>query len=245
MRQFVQIDELTRAHRQETDDLVSQTIKKLTTSKTLVVNRKRDPEYTIENHANIVITSNYADCIQLDADDRRATVLKWTGKLDRRGDQPYWQKYVAWLESDEGPAALFDWLLRQDLRRFDPGAWALETEAKNVVKDLSRSPMESWCLDLLHNPESTLPSQQIGRCLWTAKELSSLYYGEHASDIRPGKVRGMSVTLRNVGFNQANGGRQLRHGVGAPDRFWVIQKRDRKWEQDDCILHLKKFPAGV
>ena len=137
MRQFVQIDELARAKGDE--DTVSQKVKALTTQEMVVVNRKGQPEYEIRNHANLVITSNYVDCIKLDQDDRRACVLKWMNSLDRRGDQRYWMAYSKWADT-VGPGALYAWLLEKDISWFDPTAWAMATPWKEIVKEAAMAP---------------------------------------------------------------------------------------------------------
>jgi putative DNA primase/helicase len=236
-RQFVHADELVRARGEE--DLVSQRVKALVTQETLKVNRKGQPEYTIENHVNLAITSNYWDCIKLDADDRRACVVRWTGAFDRRGDQPYWADYVRWADG-WGAAALHDYLMAVDLRGFDPTAWAPHTEWKAAVQDATLGAMESWVRDLLRCPTDILPLTGTARALWTAKELSVLYYGEAETELRPGKVKAMANALRNAGFEQGHGGGLVkRPSTGMPERWWVVQQRDKEWGSKEITAHLR------
>lgn len=238
-RQFVHADELVRV-RGADEDIISQRVKALVTQETIKVNRKGQPEYTIDNHVNLAITSNYWDCVKLDADDRRACVVRWDALLDRRGDQPYWAAYARWADA-WGPAALHDYLLNVDLRGFDPTAWAPATPWKEQVKEATMSPMEAWVADLLRAPQDVLPLTGISRAVWTAKELAVLYYNEAETDLRPGKVKALASALRNAGFTQAHGGGLVkRPSTGVPERWWVIQARDATWTGAAVTAHLKQ-----
>ena len=240
-RQFVHADELVRARGEE--DAVSQRVKAMVTQEKIKVNKKGQPEYDVENHLNLVITSNYWDCIKLDADDRRACVIRWgPGEVDRRGDQAYWQRYVRWVESGWGPAALYHYLLNLDISWFDPSAWAPHTVWKQEVKVATMSPMEQWALDLLEDPETVLPLPGKDKALWTAKELAVVYYGESESEISPGKVKSLANILRNVGFRQAHEGKLVkRPKTGVPERFWIIQQRDREWDSAQVNDYLRRW----
>lgn len=238
-RQFVHADELVRARGAE--DYVSQRIKAMTTSEKITVNRKGQPEYDIRNCINLAITSNYVDCVKLDPDDRRATVIKWQNLLDRRGDQSYWINYVRWAEG-VGSAALYHWLLNHDISWFDPAAWAPATEWKEHVKEASMAPIESWVADLWHSADDTLGLIGLGKAIWTAKELAVLYYGMGENELSPGHVKAMVNCLRNQGFQQANDGKLLRRPKGGnADRFWVIRQREKTWGLAECSEHLKKI----
>lgn len=239
-KQFVHADELVRARGDE--DIISQRIKALVTQEKLTVNKKGQPEYKVDNHLNLVITSNYWDCVKLDSDDRRAAVIRWgEGGVDRRGDQPYWQRYVRWADG-LGANALYAWLLEQDLRWFDPTAWAPPTAWKEQVKEAAMGPMESWVHDLWLDPKGVLPLISMDRSVWTAKELSVLYYGMGEADLSPGKIKAMANALRNAGFQQAHGGNLVkRPGTDKPERFWVVQQRDAAWDSKAVVAHLKRL----
>lgn len=243
-RQFIHVDELQRARGDE-DDPISQKVKMLTTGEVIVVNKKGEPEWEVENCANIAITSNYWNCIKLDADDRRACVLRWDatvhGGVDRRGDAPYWATYVKWVDGP-GPAALYAWLLEQDLRGFDPAAWAPHTTWKDGVRDATMAPIEAWVHDLKTECDSVLPLISTGRCLYTAKELAALFYTCAELDLTPLKIKGMVNELRNQGFAQANGGQLVRRGGGEAARFWIVRRKGDRWDQPMCAQHLKLHP---
>ena len=239
MRQFVHADELVRARGAE--DAVSQRIKALVTQPKLKVNKKGQPEYTIDNHTNLVITSNYWDCVKLDSDDRRACVIRWEGVVDRRGDQPYWQAIVNWRMRG-GSQALYQYLLDYDMAGFNPSAWAPHTSWKEQVKEAGRGPMEGWVHDLSINPEDMLPLVGVDKCLWTAKELGSLYYNKSENDVTKGEAKAIGGALRNANFKQAHDGALIRKPGGEAARFWVVRRRDAEWSQKACVAHLKLHP---
>jgi len=239
-RQLVHADELVRARGDE--DMVSQRIKALVTQEKLTVNRKGQPEYKIDNHVNLAITSNYWDCVKLDQDDRRACVVRWSGVLDRRGDQAYWQRYVKWADGGWGSAALYQYLLGLDISWFDPAAWAPATPWKDEVKVATMSPMEQWVADLAAEPQTVLPLPGQSKAVWTARELAVIYYGEGEAELSPGKVKALANALRNGGFQQAHGGKLIkRPDTAQPERFWVVQQRDKAWGSMEVNTHLKKL----
>lgn len=240
-RQFVHADELVRT-RAGDEDVVSQRIKALVTSEQLKVNTKGQPEYTIANHVNLAITSNYWDCIKLDQDDRRACVIRWgdnpTG-VDRRGDQPYWKNYVVWAEGP-GAAALYDFLLGVDLAGFDPAAWAPVTPWKEQAKEATMSELAMWVKDLYMDPEAQISGGgTLGKALFTAKELCCLFYNKTDGELTTTMIRSMGAELRNRGFRQANDGKPLRRPGGSLDRWWVVLQRDKPWDSASAMRHLK------
>lgn len=244
MRQFVHIDELERCR--DAESAVNNKIKGIVTDITVAVNKKGQPEYTIKNVRNPAITSNYWDCVKLDQDDRRAAVIRWEPKessdgkvTDHRGDQPYWQKYVHWIENERGAHAIYQFLLDLDISWFDPNAWAPDTPWKSQVKEATMTDVEIWVKDLWENTEEVLGIQNLGKALFTSKELCVLCFNRSPDDITRGMSMNMSAALRNRGFAQAADGGQIRAPGGIPERWWVVRERTKKWSADEAIRHLR------
>ena len=247
-KQFIHVDELQRA-KGDGDDAVTQKIKMLTTSETLTVNTKGIKEYTVNNVAALAITSNYWDCVKLDADDRRACVIQWapseTGGIDRRGDEPYWIAYTRWADG-VGAAYLYDWLLKQDIRWYHPSSWAPDTLWKNTVKEATMDFMELWVRDLWADEAGDMLNtgslDPVGRKkLFTSKEVCAIFLGKPVEEVREGEVRRMGAALRNVGFKQAGDGANLRRPKGAPERFWVLRGRTQTWTAEKALEHLREI----
>ena len=249
MRQLVHVDEI-KTNRGAASDNVSQKIKFMISNERVVVNRKGQPEYEVANAANYVITDNFWDCIKLDQDDRRACVIRWDPEeaagLDRRGDGPYWNRYVKWAEH-QGPAALYDFLLHYDLKGFDPAAWAPETKWKQDVKESSMNSLEYFVHQLFDDPDSVIGLfGGVGKALFTARELALLHYQCHDTELTPGKLKALGEAMRNRGFKLANAGKQIRPpGGGNPVTYWVVRRRDERWDDSDtCKRHLKALGGG-
>jgi putative DNA primase/helicase len=239
-KQFIHADELKRVH--NAADAVNQKIKGIVTNQFTTVNRKGDPEYKIKNVANLVITSNYYDCIKLDEDDRRAAVVRWSPQhpsIDMRGVQTYWRPLAVWLCSSAGAAAVYAYLLNRDLTHFDAAAWAPETDAKHQVIDAARNPIERYVAQLREDPQLHLPPLTDGRCLFTAKELAMYHYGQEPAK---GQVDALSNELRNQNFIRANGDKSIRTKSGV-NRWWVVPRPDcpkQDWTSSStCTQHLK------
>lgn len=235
MKQFVHVDEI-KSNSGDKDN-VAQKVKGLITSDKINVNRKGQPEYEVTNAANFAITDNFWDCLKLDSDDRRACVIRWEGVIDRRGDQPYWSRYVKWCDG-WGASHLYSWLLNQNISWFDPASWAPATRWKEQVKEATTAPLDSWVKDLYENPAEVLPLIGQARALWTAKELSIIYFAESENDLSPGKIKAMANALRNQGFLQAHDGALIRRPGGVAERFWAVQQRAKKWGAEECRKHL-------
>lgn len=239
-KQLIHADELKRVRSES--DAVNQKIKGMVTNSKITVNRKGDPEYKIKNVANLVITSNYYDCVKLDEDDRRAAVVRWQPQhstLDMRGIQSYWRPLAEWLTSSHGAAAVYAYLLSRDLTLFDPAAWAPETNEKSQVIDAARNPIERFVAQLREDPQLHLPPLTEGRCLFTAKELALYHYGDTPSK---GQVDALSNELRNQNFIRANEDKSIRTKSGV-NRWWVIPRPDvpqQDWNNATvCSQHLK------
>lgn len=232
MKQFVQIDELAR----QFDDgpTVSQKIKRLTTDLKITVNEKNQPEFKVDNHLNMAVTSNYPDCLKLDDDDRRAAVINWRAWQeieDHRGDEAYWQQYIDWCDNG-GAEALYDYLLQYPLGDFNPMAWAPATEAKQTVKEATKSSIERWVKDLDEDPDSVLPLISAHKQLWTSKDLAIVFYGGNEDFLKKSQIDQIGVALRDSGFKRANDGKVIRDKNSKVDRYWIIRDRkNRKWSE--------------
>jgi hypothetical protein len=171
-RQFINIDELHGGGGKDGLKIANK-LKMLTTSPTLWVNSKGKAEYEVDNHVNLVITSNDSSCVKLEDNDRRATVIRFGTREDIK-PAPYWDTYFAWLAND-GAAYLYDYLLRVDLTDFDPHGRAPYTEWKEEVTDATRKDHERFARDLWDDPYSTLPLLLRDAKVLTPEQLSHAY----------------------------------------------------------------------
>jgi len=235
-KQIIHVDEMHGGDKQA-NVRTAQKIKLLVTSEQLVVNQKGQPEYSINNFANLVTTSNYYDSLKLDEDDRRACVVKFENIDDKRGDQGYWMEYVQWCDNG-GSEALYQYLLDYDMDGFDPMGWAPHTKWKAQVTDSSRTPLERWVYELRDMPDAVIPMSSMNKCIFTSKDLAVLYFGVSPDDLKKGQIDVMASILRNGGFDMANDGAYVKI-EGIPQRYWIVKERGREWSHADCVQHIK------
>lgn len=228
-RQFVNLDELTRGS-DSAVRAVTQRIKMLTTSPRLVVNKKGEPEYEVDNVANLVSTSNYIDSIRLDEGERRALVLRIGVQM---GDE-FWQRFWQWspprkvADDWESAAAVYAYLLGVDLTGWNPAAWAPHTEWREDVLDAGRDPMEKWVRDLWEDPDSVLP-QIMGRMkVLTAEQVGQAYCGEDGVRNTPSLRNALGQRMKEIGFTRTA---QIKVG-GSPKRYWIVRDRDAEWTNE-------------
>lgn len=236
-KQFINLDELHGGS--ERDALgITNKIKRLTTDPRLTVNTKGQAEYEVDNHINLVTTSNYADSIKLDENDRRACVIMFGTKDTTIKDRGYWEGYFEWVNG-AGSAALFDYLLGVDLEGFNPKGWAPETEWKEIVTDSTRGAMEKWVRDLWEDPDLVLPRMMQGTQIMSPEQLGAAYVGDDTNKNTPGLRNSIGVRMQDIGFRRTP---QVKID-GKPMRFWVVGGRDKEWTNDEIRSAYKK-PKG-
>ncbi len=198
-KQFILGEEISGGEDKRLD---ADLLKSIITQHQITVNQKYQAPFTVEDHANYIFTTNHPDAFYLEETDRRFFVHRiTTGSLPR----DLARKLDAWMRSPGGPAALFDHLLRVNLRGFTAEDPAPRTNAKIEMKRLARTDLENFAADLYERPDDVLRSfgPMYNRDLWTSEELLALRF--------PGSQRynvsSMSRALTRAGVPKlANGG---------------------------------------
>lgn len=222
-RQFVNVDELHGGTERDAVAIANK-IKMLTTAPDLVINGKGKAEYTVTNHVNLALTANYSDAIKLDDGDRRACVVRFGQAEEVIRDREYWTRYHDWAMSDEGAAALYDYLLNVDCTGYDPKGWAPDTEWKKQVTESTKGAMEKWVEDLWTDPDSVLPVFMRGASVLTPEQVAIAYMPEETHKITPGLKNALGQRMQDRGF--------ARLSVkidGVAKRLWIVQDRKGDW----------------
>lgn len=233
MRQFINLDEI-HGGGEKGALAITNRIKMLVTSPTLTVNRKGEPEFEVDNHANLVTTANYSDSVRLDDGDRRACVIQF-GSRDTMLSKAFWEKYWAW-EAGPGAAALYFYLFTRDIGSFDPAGWAPMTVWKELVTDATRDAMEKWVRDLWDDPDTVLPPLLRGAKVLTPEQIGAAYYPEDAHKNTPGLRNMLGQRMQDMGFKRTG---QIKVD-GAPKRFWIVGDRDKEWTNDQVRAEYEK-----
>lgn len=185
--QFVLADDITSNDNRK----LANRLKTMITQKTLRINQKYIPRYSVPDCINYYFTGNAPDTFYLEDDDRRNFIHEViAGKLEVE----FRRAYIAWRDSDEGTAALFHYLLELDLDGFDPQAEAFQTQAKKDMIQLTKSDIGGWVYDLHANFDRVL---KMPGDLFTASELLAMY-----DPMKQGRVtaNGLARELKKAGF---------------------------------------------
>jgi len=200
-------------------------LKVLITSETVSVNEKYLREFDLPNVMNFVFTSNNPDAFYLSDSDRRFWIWEVTGKpLDKE----FYKNFRLWKNSDAGIAALYYHLLHVDCSGFDPGDRAPMTQAKEEMIEAGRSELEQWLYGFpgtILFKSSVDPfglSSEKGQpvTLFTIEDLLKQWDSDEKK-----KDRNIGNALHNVGYQKANGGKQIKIS-GRQERIWVLAHGD-------------------
>ena len=91
-------------------------LKGMITETELIINPKNVNQYKVSNYSRILITSNYKECMRLDADDRRYFCLKISDV--KKGNKEYFAPLVASLKDDYIQKEFFNYLANFDISDF-------------------------------------------------------------------------------------------------------------------------------
>ena len=191
-KQFVLGEEVTSSERRKDSDR----LKFMVTRDRVTINEKYQPKFVLPDVTNYFFTSNHDDAFFVDPRDRRLMIVH---APEEAGDAAMYDRADKWYKGEEGPAALFDYLLKVDCKDFNPLAKAPVTDAKLAMIDLSASDLDMFCREVVSDPENMLRviGDRAKRCdLYTAEELLELF--------DPGQARrttriAMAKALRRAG----------------------------------------------
>lgn len=230
-KQFILGEELTGTERRSDADK----LRHMVTREVLQVDVKYQPQYSLKDCINYYLTSNRPDALFLDIGDRRAFVWE---VLKPKRPFAFYDKIDKW-KNGNGPAILFDHLLRYDLAGFQPHAPAPMTAAKEDMIDLSVSDLDLWARQLKNDPDQFLRmgGQKIDRDLFTIQELVELVPG---GDKRNIASIALSKALRRAGFRQLS----VTKTASGAKRLWPVRNLD-KWARADHYERVQDYDRSV
>lgn len=124
-------------------------LKNLITGKEITINNKYGAQYSIKNYVNYVFTSNKPYITHMGASSRREAIYKCPtfsqqDILEKVRDMMKWAR----ANNGAGFSAVMNWYMNRDVTNFDPYAPAPMTNYKQVAIALSKTPLESFAIDL-------------------------------------------------------------------------------------------------
>lgn len=221
-RQFVLGDEISGSDKRAEADMM----KAMITQEEVNINIKYIPQFSVPDCVNYYLTSNHADALFIEDEDRRYFVVEVT--VDPL-TEAFYLAYDKWLKKDGGAAALMQWFMERDVKTFNPKAPALKTAARDRMIMSGKSDLALWCAELREAPHDKLRVGQMRhqRDLFTASELLSMYEAENERAVGKVTSNGMSRALQAAGFKQAYDGQPLGAPGGKQGRFFVVRNLDR------------------
>lgn len=190
----------------------------IVTQQEIHINQKFIPQYTVPDRCNWYLTSNHSNSMYIRAKNRRIFVHELQGAP--REDE-FYARYDTWYRSKEGPAALFEHLLRLDLAGFNPMGHALQTSAKADMIEGGMSDITRWATALRDDPDAVLRmgNHVLPHALYTSQDLLTIYDPDSR---KMATVSTIARELKQVGILMAarSATISLRNGRA---RVWVVR----------------------
>lgn len=217
-KQFVLGDDIVA----KGDRKLMRRIMTLVTQKTVRLDIKYIPSYSIRDTINYLYTANDPDTFYMDDGDRRFFIHEvMAGKFLA------YKNYVRWRDSAVGIAALWAHLLKVDTSGFDPQAPAPDTRGKQEMLELGKSDLGAWVRDLRDNGDVLLERAGLKGDLVTAPELHMLY---DPTGAKRTTVNALARELKRAGFRPPATGSKLRLADGTMRMAYVVRNW-AKWER--------------
>lgn len=222
-KQFVLGDEVSGTDKRAEADAM----KSLITQEHRTVNVKYVPQFTIPDCTNFYLTSNHADALFLEDNDRRFYIQEVRAEVPL--PEAFYQKYDKWRHGD-GPAHLMHWLQQRDVSKFNPKGPAFKTAARERMVNSGKSDLDMWCADLRSHPEGKLAVGQMRhqRDMFTSLELLNIYEAENERAIGKLTASGMGRALAKAGFEQVFSGQPIKTLEGKQGRYYIVRNKE-KW----------------
>ena len=208
-KQFIYGDEITSKDTRKG----SSHIRSLTTAEEITIEEKYIQAYTIRNLINYLFSSNNADAMFMDVNDRRAMIHQVLGP--RQPDA--WYRWLNDWRTGGGAKYVFWRLLHLDLTGFQPKFAPPDHAAKTNMARLSMNEAGEWIDDMRMDPITVLgrvgvpPAKAEGCDLYTLPQLLQ-FYDPH-NEKRIGN-QGFGKQLSMMGLQYVNRGQSMRTSMG-------------------------------
>lgn len=201
-------------------------LKHMITGETTIINQKYRVPYVVRNCANFIFTSNHPDAFIIDRHDRRYFVHEVGANAEKPSEAWFTKVYDPWFKSDEGAAAIYQYLLGVNLDSFNPRGRALVTSAKLAMVATSGGEADVLVRELLANPDQfcrVMDGPPAARDLYTTQELQRFIDPDNAHRV---SLSALGRALRRAGLPDPENTNTKRNGSC---RLWPIRNLE-KWK---------------
>jgi hypothetical protein len=195
-------------------------LKDMIDRKTVEVNRKNQPQFTVKDCCNYIFTSNHGDALYLEDPngDRRYFVVHVSGRIPKDLADRVW----ALGHTPEGRSALLYHLLNVDLTGFDPHGPAPRTRAQADMFEASGSDLDSYIRGVIEF------AGQGGRPeIDTAESLACEY---NSRWFKSSAVKAVGHSLKRAGARRLP---KIRLADQTPANPWALVNFE-KWRKQDA-----------
>lgn len=149
-RQFVVTNEVYLPDYRDRRDAMGM-LKDIITRETVTVNEKFQPEVEYYDRCNYYFTSQHADALALERNDRRFFVVEGPGeKLDAKT----YQMLDTWIREAGGAAVIMHYLQNEvDVSKFDPKGDAAMTKWKKQLIELAKDLLSEFADRIVQDPD--------------------------------------------------------------------------------------------
>lgn len=235
-KQFVLADDIVA----KGDRVLMRRLMTMVTQKTIRLDPKYIPSYSVPDLINYYYTSNEPDAFYMEDHDRRF----WIHEV-LAGKYLDYKEYKAWRDGDdEGIMALWHYFMALDVEWFDPHAPAPETQGKRDMIEMGKSDLGAWVRELRDNPDKVLAQAGLAGDLYSSKELHALY---DSNGEKKASVNALSRELKRAGFRSPSTGSKLHTADGSQVSVYMIRNQS-KWRTatwKDACAHYEKTRMGA
>lgn len=216
-KQFIMGDEIAVGSNKRD---IADRLKNMITQTEIRVNPKFIPSYEINDCMNYYFTSNHPDAFFIEDNDRRFFVHE---VKDPPVGLPFYEEYAAWMNSDAGINALFAYLLKLELKGFNPSGHAFLTASKTSMIEGGKSDVARWVLAVKRDADSMLRlgGSVLPYRLWSAEDLIKLYDPDEKGKVT---INGLSRELKKAGIHAAAEGLGCRTSIGQR-KLWILREK--------------------
>ena len=208
-KQFVVGDETSTSEKKR----ASEAIKKMITSKRVVIEHKGVDVYTVNDHANFLFFTNFPNAYYVADQDRRLFIYQVMAPEMTPKESA---DYAKWLEGD-GPSAALDYLQQLDISSFSAYERPPETTAKLDAIRYSYNDVRLWIEEAKEDPTGFFGE---GHYLHTVRQLVSKF--KSSNDNVKVTEQWMGVELAHAGCKLAAGGSNNIYIDGKKTRVHII-----------------------
>jgi len=181
-KQLVMVEEIYAPGKDDRRIGVMSRLKDMITREKNSINEKHERRYAVNDYVNYYFTSNHADALPLDAEDRRFFVIE--APSEKFDDAQYAKLNSALRDptDEKKPGILSQHILyhllnKVDISKFNPKAQALRTEYREAVIGLTADSLDEFASRLARNPDEIIDARSP--VLNTAANLVITYYSHY------------------------------------------------------------------